>query len=367
MNARTVALRCLQRIDHDGAYANLLLAAELERSDLEARDRRFVTELVNGTTRMRRACDAALDRFIVANPEPIVRSALRLGAYQLLFTDVPRHAAVGETVGCAPKRVRGFVNAVLRRVADSPMQWASDAERLSYPDWLFDRLVADLGDTEARAMLAAMNQAPTVTERADGYVQDLGSQWVAAAVPAAAGELVLDVCAAPGGKATAIAASGAVVVAADLQEHRVGLIRSNAQALDAHRVLPIVADGALPPFRPASFQHVLLDAPCSGLGTLRRRSDARWRIAAADVGRLAALQQQLIDTTAPLVEVGGTFTYSVCTVLAEESIAHRFPRGFEVIAEQPDGEWHPYGDGWRVLPHEAGTDGMVALRYRRTS
>ena len=364
MTARHVALRCLERIDHEGAFANLVLIGELERSDLDPRDRRFVTELVNGTTRMRRACDAALERFIVNEPEPLVRSALRLGAYQLLFADVAPHAAVGETVGCVPKRARGFVNAILRRVADTPMVWGSEAEALSYPDWIVDRLVAELGADDAMATLRTMNMAPSVHVRDDGYTQDLGSQWVAAAVPAVSGDVVLDVCAAPGGKATAIAATGATVVAADVQEHRAHLVAQNAAGTNARAV---VADGTNPPFAPATFDHVLLDAPCSGLGTLRRRSDARWRITAADVSHLAPLQQALIDASAPLVRVGGTFTYSVCTLLAAESVDHRLPDGFEPITERPAGEWRPFGAGWRVLPHDADTDGMVLLRYRRTS
>ena len=365
MNAREVALRCLVRIDHEGAYANLVTPAELSRSGLGDRDRRFVTELVYGTTRMRRACDALVDRFVSDEPQPEVRSLLRLGAYQLAFAGVAPHAAVGETVSLAPKRARGFVNAVLRNVSRTEMHWPSDASRLSYPDWLFDRLVAELGRDDAVAAMAAMNEPAEVTERADGYVQDLGSQWVAAAVPASAGELVLDACAAPGGKATAIGAAGATVVAADLQEHRVGLVAGNVRRLDASTVHPLVADATMPPFADSTFHHVLVDAPCTGLGTLRRRPDARWRVTPADVETLAALQRRIIAASAPLVKPGGTFVYSVCTLLAEESIDHPVPDGFDVVAEAPDGPWRPFGRGWRVLPHEAGSDGMILLRYRR--
>lgn len=365
VSARAVAYRCLRRIDHDGAYANLVTPAELERSGLDERDRRFVTDLVYGTTRMRRACDALVDRFVISEPQPEVRTLLRLGAFQLHFAGVAAHAAVGETVELAPKRVRPFVNAVLRNVARTEMQWPSEAVRLSYPDWLVDRLVAELGEAEAMAALAVMNEPPPVTERADGYIQDLGSQWVAAAVPARPGELVLDACAAPGGKATAIATTGAVVVAADLQPHRVALIAANAVRVMAPSVLPLVADMTQTPMRAGSFDHVLVDAPCSGLGTLRRRPDARWRIQPGDVAQLAALQQRIVDACAPLVKPGGTFTYAVCTLLAEESVDHTVPDGFEPIDEPPPGEWRPFRQGWRVLPHDAGTDGMVLVRYRR--
>jgi len=367
MTARAAALRCLQRIDHEGAYANLVTSAELQRTQLSDRDRRFVTELVNGTTRMRRACDAAIDRFLLSPPEPEVRTLLRLGAYQLLFAGVAPHAAVGETVQLAPKRARGFCNAILRRVSDTPMVWHSEADRLSYPDWIVQRLEAELGHDDAVASLDIMNEPPTVTERDDGYIQDLGSQWVAAAVPAQRGELVLDVCAAPGGKATALAAAGAVVVAADLQPHRVALIADNARSLRSAALFPVVADATAVPFAAEGFDHVLIDAPCSGLGTLRRRSDARWRIQPNDVDELAVLQQRIIDASAPLVSPGGTLVYSVCTLLAAESIDHTVPAGFTPITDRPEGEWRPFGDGWRVLPHDAGTDGMVVLRYRRDS
>lgn len=366
-SSRALAAKVLRRIDQQGAYANLVLGPELERSRLDERDRRFVTDLVYGTTRMRRACDALVDRFLHADPEPDVRALLRLGAYQLHYAGVAVHAAVGETVAVAPARARGFVNAVLRKVAATPMSWPSPAVELSYPDWIVERLVAEVGDAEAMAMLATMNEAPSVTERDDGYTQDLGSQWVAAAVPASGGEVVLDVCAAPGGKATAIATRGALVVAADLQEHRVRLIAQNVRRLKAAAVVPLVADGAVPPFPPGSFHHVLIDAPCSGLGTLRRRPDARWRVDAADVGALAEVQGRLLRHCAPLVRSGGTLTYSVCTVLAAESVDHPVPDGFEPIVDRPDGAWTAFGHGWRVLPHHADTDGMVVLRYRRTS
>ena len=366
-SARGVAYHCLCRIDQDGAYANLVTQTALERSTLDERDRRFVTELVHGTTRMRRACDALVDRFVSNEPDPEIRTLLRLGAYQLHFMGVSAHAAVGETVELAPKRASGFVNAVLRRVSTTPMVWPSDAVRLSYPDWIVERLTAELGADDALATLAAMNEAPSATERDDGYVQDLGSQWVAAAVPGGPEARVLDVCAAPGGKATAIAATGAVVVAADLQPQRVGLIADNARRLDADAVLSIVADGTVPPFAPGSFSAVLLDAPCSGLGTLRRRPDARWRISATDVDELAVLQQRIIDATAPLVAPGGMLVYSVCTLLAAESTAHRVPDGFQPVDGAPRGAWRPFGPGWRVLPHDAGTDGMILLRYRRTA
>ena len=367
--ARALAYACLKRIDHEGAYANLVLPAALGTSKLDQRDRAFVTDLVYGTTRMRAACDALVDRFVLSKTDDDTRTLLRLGAYQLVFAGVSPHAAVSETVRLAPKRSTGFVNAVLRKVATTPMVWPNDATRLSYPAWLYQLLLAELGD-DAMAAMERMNKPAAVTTRDDGYTQDRASEWVATAVGARPGDVVLDMCAAPGGKATAMAgrtgraAEGAFVVAADRSPARLGLVAQNVARLGA-TVAAVAADGAAPPFREACFDRVLLDAPCSGLGALRRRPDARWRMSVASVAELAELQQRLLGQAATLVKPGGMLVYSVCTVTAAESIDHGVPAGFDVVSEQPAGAWRPFGIGWRVLPHDDDTDGMVLIRYRR--
>lgn len=365
--ARRVALDALRRIEADGAYANLVLGPMLASSSLGDMDRRFVTELVYGTTRMRRACDAVVDRFVTSRPDDATRSVLRLGAYQLVFAGVPPHAAVSETVGLAPKRTRGFVNAVLRKVARlsiAEMSWPSEGARLSYPDWMVDLFTTELGD-DAIGALGRMNQAPPVTERADGYVQDESSQWVATAVGAHAGERVLDVCAAPGGKATAMATGGALVVANDQRFGRARLVQDNARTLGLG-VPVVVADGVAAPFRPGVFDAVLLDAPCSGLGALRRRADARWRIRPGDIADLGVLQGRLLAAAAALVAPGGRLVYSVCTITAAESVEHATPEGFAIDPTSPEvGQWRAFRQGWRVLPQDADTDGMVMIRYRR--
>lgn len=363
-SARAVALRVLERIDHHDAFANLVLSPHLDRSTLSPADKRFVTELVYGTTRMRRACDVYIDRFVARDPGERLRTLLRLGTYQLRYAGVAPHAAVAETVALAPASARGFVNAVLRRIASAEAVWPSLAAELSYPDWIVDQLVDDLGATQAHAALRAMNEPATVTTRADGYVQDLSSQWVAAAVAAAPGERVVDLCAAPGGKATALAATGAQVVASDMRAGRAGLIVANAQATRT-RVAVVVGDAAQPGFRPRSMDAVLLDAPCSGLGALRRRADARWRMTPQDLSDLVHVQSQMLRAAAELVAPGGRLIYSVCTLTASESISHPVPDGCVVDSQPPSGQWTPYGHGWRVLPQDSGTDGMVLIRYRR--
>ena len=370
-DARRLALEVLGRIERGGAYANLALRAALDRCDLDRRDRAFVTDLVYGTTRMRRACDHLIDRFLHDDIQPEVRTVLRLGAYQLHWAGVPPHAAVSATVAVAPRRVQGLCNAVLRRVADYQPTWPGPAVELSVPDWLIDRLVADLGLDDALAALAAMNRPAPAVVRDDGYYQDRASQLVAdltgeGLVP---GGRVLDLCAAPGGKATALAAAGASVVAADLRPARLGLVAQNADRL-GHAVALVAADGRTPPFRPGSFDRVLVDAPCSGLGVLRRRADARWRGDEADLADLALLQAELLAGAAALVRPGGQLVYSVCTVTEAETagVDRRF-RGAEPRAEpEPVGRpWRPHGDhgsGGLLLPQDLDSEGMAVFRYR---
>lgn len=371
-NPRALAVEALLRID-EGAYANLVLPALLGRSRLDERDRGFVTELVYGTTRMLRACDWLLERFLFREVDADVAAILRLGAYQLTFLQTPPHAAVGETVALASGRTKGFVNAVLRKVADAgpPARedWPDDATRLSYPDWVVERLIADLGRDDALAALATMNESASVTTREDGYIQDEASQRVAELVGARAGEQIVDVCAAPGGKSTLLGRAAPTLVAAgDVNPTRAGLVADNARRLGRTEVAPYVADGRRPPFRPGSFDRVLVDAPCSGLGVLRRRPDARWRVAPEDVDDLAALQHELLDSAAELVRPGGTVVYSVCTLTDAESIdvdrwlgaAHP-----ELVAEPAPAEpWQPLGRGARLLPQTISSDGMYVLRLR---
>ncbi|CAN5425689.1 hypothetical protein BH10ACT1_BH10ACT1_16000 [soil metagenome] len=368
-DARKVAVEALLRIDQDGAYANLVLPKLLERSGLADRDRAFATELVYGTTRHRRACDWFVDRFALGDLDPAVRASLRLGTYQLRMLGTPPHAAVSATVDTVPRKARGLVNAVLRKVAEAEDAWPSDGVRLSYPDWLVEQLRTDLGADLALEVLASMNGAASTSERADGYVQDPASQWVAEAVGARPGELVLDLCAAPGGKATALAHAGATVVASDSRAARAGLVVENRErvGLADTELSVLVADGTNPPFAPATFDRVLVDAPCSGIGSLRRRADARWRIEADAPARLAQLQGRLLSAAALLVRPGGTLVYSVCTLTSAETtgVAADFSAANPTwsAASVPGEPWRPWGSGALLLPQAAGTDGMAIFRW----
>ncbi|MYB04219.1 MAG: hypothetical protein F4Y13_08570, partial [Acidimicrobiaceae bacterium] len=355
----------LVRIDTDGAYANIALPAALGQSGLDERDRAFATELVYGVTRRRRALDWALDTFLATPPPPPARAALRMGAYQLIALDTPAYAAVSATVAATPRSHRGLVNAVLRRVGDAGMpDWPDDATRLSYPDWIVEALTTDLGHNTALEVLESMNAPARVHRRADGYVQDLSSQMVIDAMGVQPGDLVADMCAAPGGKATALAGRGASVIACDSQLGRIGLMKANRESLDAGSMYVVAADGRHPPLRPGCFDAVLVDAPCSGLGTLRRRPDARWRIEPSAVPRLTRLQADLLHAAAGLLRPGGELVYSVCTLTAAETLAvaaEMTANGRLEPLPAPAEPWSPHGSGAMLLP-DADHDGMALFR-----
>jgi 16S rRNA (cytosine967-C5)-methyltransferase len=316
------------------------------------------------------------------------------------------------------------VNANLRSLTRLPKPWpapTSDAVALSYPDWLVARLIDELGADDARAALAAMNEPAAVTLRpdprrvtagaladelraagaevetgrlvADAVVvrgvgdpgrlpavrdgratpQDQGSQAVVAVLAPAPGERVADLAAAPGGKATGIAervGSEGRVVALDVDAGRVRMIDGARHRIGLPHLLPVVGDARRPPLVDATFDRVLLDAPCSGIGVLRRRPDARWRLEPAAIDQLAALQRDLLAAAAPLVRPGGVLVYSVCTLTAAETVAvdewaaAALP---DLVATDPPGApWRRRGRGALLLPQAAGTDGMYVLALRRT-
>jgi 16S rRNA (cytosine967-C5)-methyltransferase len=367
--ARSLARAALVAID-GGGRANAVVPGLLAASRLPARDRALVTELVYGTCRRRRSCDWLVDRHTRGRTDQEIRAALRLGAYQLGWTRIPAHAAVSATVAAVRGPGRSVVNAVLRRVAADlaagPVAWPDAATEWSYPDWIVDRLLSELGPTAGRDALLTMNEPAVASTRSDGYAQDRASQLVAAHVGAEPGERILDVCAAPGGKATALAgAAPALVVAADISEARSAITAAAAARLGAAAVVTVVADGTRPPWRAGAFDRVLVDAPCSGLGVLRRRPDARWRVQPGDVGRLARLQRGLLAAAVPLVRPGGVLIYSVCTLTRDETaaidgwLARARP---QLIPRPPPGApWAPHGRGALLLPQVAGTDGMYVL------
>jgi len=425
-SVRRVARDALVRVEA-GAYSHLALPAMLRDSHLSARDRAQVTDLVYRTLRGQRRLDdliARASRRRIARMDPPVRAALRLGAHQLL-SGVPPHAAVGETVAVAPARAQGFVNGVLRALTRLGPPWPEpdeEAVALSYPDWLAERLRADLGAEDARAVMVAGNEPGALTLRpnprrtevdaleaalreggadvergrlvpsalivrgggdpaqllpvADGRAtpQDQGSQAVVAYLDPQPGERVLDIAAAPGGKATGIAervGDDGRVLALDIDPGRLGLVERATTRLGLTTVDAVVADGRRLPVRDGAFDRVLLDAPCSGLGVLARRAEARWRIDPDVIPELAELQHELLLEAARALRPGGVLVYSVCTLTRDETrgVVERALAALPELSTMvpPGAPWVGSGAGGILLPQVAGTDGMYVAGFRRSA
>ncbi|MGH3136126.1 MAG: transcription antitermination factor NusB, partial [Gaiellaceae bacterium] len=356
--ARAAAFKVLLRVFEDDAYADRALRSAV--AGLDERDRALAQRLAYGAVQRVRTLDHAIEalgRRRVARLDPPVRAALRLGAYQLGFVDgVPRYAAVNESVelvrGAGLERAVAFTNAVLRRLAEGiqpllaalPQARVADAAlKHSYPDWVAETWWRDLGAEDAVALMRAQNEPartvvrvirgeidgtpdPTIpgawhVDRVDDaalaegriWPQSSASQLVGLAVGATDGHRVLDVCAAPGGKATMLAGD---VVAVEVNEARARELETTARRLGATNVQVIVADGRALPSELADFDRTIVDAPCSGLGVLNQRPDLRWRSEA-----LPELQLELLRAAAERTRPGGAIVYSVCTINADESEA----------------------------------------------
>ncbi|MGH3042754.1 MAG: transcription antitermination factor NusB [Gaiellaceae bacterium] len=393
-SARRVAAQVVQRVFEEGAYADRAFRSAAER--LDARDRAFAMQLAYGTVQRVRTLDHGIEtlgRRPVRKLDPPVRAALRTGAYQLAFMDaVPAHAAVHETVELVRRagleRAVAFTNAVMRRLAEglpgllarlheqSPL---AAALLHSYPDWIAETWWRELGPDDARALLRAQNEPPETAVRTphgpqvvdsippdwleSGYAwpQSRGSQLVGAAVGARPGERILDLCAAPGGKATQLAAAGADVVAVEKHPGRARELEENARRLGAELTV-LNADALALPQDLGSFDRALVDAPCSGLGVLNSRPDLRWRAAP-----LVELQLDLLRAAAERVRPGGTITYAVCTInrVENEDVVDAAGLPAEDLgARFPDYRHPRRADFLLTLPHVHGTAGFFVARLR---
>jgi 16S rRNA (cytosine967-C5)-methyltransferase len=395
----------LRRVFDEGAYADRALRTASR--ELDDRDRALARRLAYGAVQRMRTLDHAIEtlgRRRVPKLDPPVRAALRLGAYQLGFLEgVPRYAAVNESVelvrGAGLERAVAFTNAVLRRLADGirPLVEAlpestpvEAAIRHSYPDWVAETWWRDLGPDGARACMRAQNEpaetvirlvrgdvagrpdeeipgalhVEAVDERAvaEGMIwpQSRGSQLAALAVGARDGERTLDLCAAPGGKASMLAGE---VVAVEVNEARARELEENLRRLGAANVRVLHADGRDLPVELKDFDRALVDAPCSGLGVLAARPDLRWRSRP-----LPGLQLELLLAAARRVRPGGTIAYSVCTINSDEAEAVVDASGLEPDASLAD-EWPQFRHAKRpefllTLPHVHGTSGFFIARLR---
>ncbi len=384
---RDIAYDITRRVNEEGSYLGLLLRYGMDRGTLDARDRGMVTELVYGLQRHRARLDFIIEAFSrrsLEDIDPAVLDILRLGMYQLSEMRLPRHAAVNETVSLAKKRIgRGaasFVNAVMRSACDGlaylDLPGREDIypylEKVySYPRWLAEYLVGQLGREEAEELCSAQNEVPRLTLRANTtrtdapalldeieccggegrfsayveaaltavrldysclldllergmcVVQDESSMLTAGAVGPAPGEVVVDACAAPGGKATRLATLGGPachVVAVDSNTKRLEALGKTVKRLGLHNVEIKRGDSSrLSEYLDGHADRVLVDAPCSGLGTLQRNPELKWRRSPGDLRELASLQLSILRGCAEVVREGGVLVYAVCTYSREES------------------------------------------------
>jgi 16S rRNA (cytosine967-C5)-methyltransferase len=416
---RALAVEAVRRITDQGAYSNRVIPSLLQRSNLPPGDRELAAELSYGTVRRRIPIDLVLGRLVdrpLAFSPPVARAALRVGAYQLLSTRVPEHAAVDRTVAVVAKRERGFVNAVLRRLvregAEPPE--GDDPEAISartgVTGWAVEELRLLLGK-EAEAAAEALAAPAGLTLRTnpcraepdlvlrafreagldpepgrihpgslrlpggdprglpgweEGWftVQDEASSWVVDVLDPQPGERILDACAGPGGKSSDIACRAGGAVAGDLSERRARLVVQSAARLGV-RALTLVQDARAPALW-GGFDRVLVDAPCSGSGSARRRPELLWRPRREDLPALAELQLRIAVGAASLLRPGGVLVYSVCTFPRAETdeVAAALPE--EVPGLRPDPFRDPDGDEAptaRLWPHRNGTDAMFAARF----
>lgn len=474
--ARRVAFDVLRAVEEQDAYANLVLPRLLRAARLDGRDAAFATELAYGALRGRGTYDAVLAACVdrpLAQLDPPVLDALRLGAHQLLATRVAPHAAVSETValvrGAIGTGPSGLVNAVLRRVSEHDLPtWldrvapplegpgadptAALAVRESHPAWVVRALrealvLAGRPASELPDLLAADNARPLVAlaalpgladpselvaggalsgrwsplaavlpdgdpgdlpavREARARVQDEGSQLAALALLAAplAGpggrpgrdERWADLCAGPGGKAALLAASaaqrGAHLLAVEVAPHRAqlveqalaGVVASSSSSAEGRSVVEVVAgDGrTVGAERPGEFDRVLVDAPCTGLGALRRRPEARWRRTPADLSALAPLQRELLSSALEAVRPGGVVAYVTCsphpaeTQAVVDDVVRRWARDGEqlevldapAVLREVAGVDAGTGAGSnraQLWPHLHGTDAMSVSLLRR--
>jgi 16S rRNA (cytosine967-C5)-methyltransferase len=433
----------LLAVELDGAYLNLILNRLLSERGLSGRDAAFCTELAAGTSRLQGTYDRIVGAASGRDAEsldPPVRVLLRLGAHQLLSTRVPPHAAVASTVELAREavgpKVTGLINAVLRKVgADDYAGWteqlgrgldprAALALRTAHPRWIVEAYADVLPAEELEPALLANNEPAAVTlavrpglaevaelieagarpgrwspyaatwqgapselaaiRQGRAGVQDEGSQLVAAALaalPTTPGAW-LDLCAGPGGKTALLGGlarrSGERLLAVEVSPHRAELVRSAVRGLGSS-VEVIIADGTSPDWRSERFGRVLADVPCSGLGSLRRRPESRWRRDRAALDELVPLQRRLLDAAIDAAAPDAVIGYVTCSPhrretgeVVEAVLAHR--DDVELIdaatvltaaglADLPDATRGPYLQLW---PHRHGTDAMFAAYLRRT-
>jgi 16S rRNA (cytosine967-C5)-methyltransferase len=389
VNAREIVFELLMAWSRSRRTADELLDG---RRDIPAKERAFVQELFYGCLRQKLALEFLIGQVAGKPPRLAVATILELGLYQLTFMRVPAHAAVHEAVELAKRHASPaeakFVNAVLRRADPAVLEKAEPWVRRSHPRWLWERHGepwCEWNNTPPPIYVRGDKPWPGVLEPTtfhslcyrvidaqtffaspgQYYVQDPSTLIAVDVLDPQPGESVLDMCAAPGGKTTHIAAkmqNRGQIIAADSSNVRLGLVTENCRRLGVSIVATLACEGTRLErcLRGTMFDRVLLDAPCSNTGVLRRRVDLRWRIEEKEIERLAALQAKLLAVAGELTKPGGVLVYSTCSLEAEEDE--------RVVEKFRDS--HP---GWLLettrstFPPRDAMDGAFVARFRKAN
>ena len=405
-NPRAVCIQALSRWESEGKFADELLHEAFASSELSTLDRAFLTEAFYGIVRNLSRLDFIICRFRNEPVDRNTRQVLRLGFYQIFNMRVPHHAAVNETVNLAGK-ARGLVNALLRRGIrehddiEQSIGKSSPAIRFSHPDFLIERWHRHFGEDEMHRLCNWNNGSAEVYVRANGlkvttgellrttegaeiseahplaikvrqvpypwiihglcYVQDPSTLLSCDLLDPKPGENVLDACAAPGGKTTYLAqlmGNEGTIAACDTAPQRLRRLQENLDRLGATCARVFQTDWlkGTAPFTPQSFDRILLDAPCSNTGVIRRRVDVRWRLTPEDFPRMHEKQFTILRTLAPLLKTGGTLVYSSCSIEPEENQKLIERAGSEIPSLR-------FIESRQTLPFRDQIDGAFAAKF----
>ncbi|NES89836.1 16S rRNA (cytosine(967)-C(5))-methyltransferase [Okeania sp. SIO2B9] len=437
-NPRQLAFIILQEVYRKEAFADFALDKHLRKNDLIDANRRLVTELVYGCVRRQRSLDAIIDRLAKKKSHqqhPDLRIILHIGLYQLSYlTQIPESAAVNTTVELAKEnklaKLTGFINGLLREyirrelTIDLPKNPVQKLGTLySFPDWIVKYWIETLGLRETEELCSWFNQSPSLDLRINplkisitevetamkntgicvnwipqfpqllrltgavgsiqklpGYeeglwsVQDSSAQLVSYLLNPQPGEIIIDACAAPGGKTTHIAeliGDNGKIFAIDKTASRLKMLEQNSERLQLKSISIYIGDSRSFPEFINQADRVLLDAPCSGLGTLHRRADARWRQTPENIQKLSKLQSELLENTAKWVKPAGVLVYATCTIhpLENEEVIEKFLTNnseWEIEAPTIDFIVSPTVEGWvKVWPNREHMDGFFMVKLRR--
>jgi 16S rRNA (cytosine967-C5)-methyltransferase len=425
--ARIAAFDALLRIETENVFSSAVLP--IVETNLSPSDRALCHEISLGILRRKIYLDRIIDDLSKGRKlDPEVRIALQIGLFQMIFLDrVPQHSAVNESVELVSRARKGsakaFVNAVLRTFLREPVipKFVDEIDEItlttSHPRWLVQHWIKQFGLEMARDICEADNVSPGISFRIIGdetkrretlidiggladvrpskvvdgsflarrmdetlarlavsdriYFQDEGSQLVADAVSSEGGSRILDVCAAPGGKTTMIAARRRLVVAGDISHSRIRRLRNACIAHGTQNTLVARYDAEMSlPFDPGSFDTVFVDAPCSGTGTIRHNPEIRYSIVERDIRELSNKQLRILENASELVNQGGTLIYSTCSLETEENegVCIRFLKEnviFELKAPRMPPRFLTSDGFGRIFPHRDETDGFFVAAFRR--